>query len=546
MDIKIASNTPTLVKKILGSNTFNSSENGSVDTQTFTLCSNTSYMDNSAITITNIETYYSDLGLLNVLSDATSTERVTTLNLSKDISEESIPSVINTIPNINKLYEETLQMINNSADSKDYISKETYLLLGLQNLVNIDFTISDYISCNDNIKFCCCYDSLKNFINSAWTIIHSICICDRYLYFLIGQSSITYNYSLKIYNELVLSTKLLNNTIDNLSIDSSFNTNDKQSLISIKASLKNYIENIEVSENNIPSFLDFENVCSKIITSLDLCLKIISSSTVFNCDANSINPIYSLINTVNLIKYTLAAITSSYSCINDDYQTIVSNIKSALSFLTSIVAINNDINLVNNFNSNIILKKTSSKVLNTENSNDKLNSNILTSFNFISENGQPFNIESSNLKINNNENIQESTKTINTEIYDNNSSSEESIITKSVTLNLSFYVCNLNIRVSGTIGSDNFTAYIFYSNLYNLSYFGINDTNVTINVDIPENTNKFNISECLNPSIKASSVTPNSNYSLTSKDSFNADIKLEFTLNGEVLITSILPIVIAK
>ncbi|MFR2890278.1 hypothetical protein [Clostridium butyricum] len=546
MDIKIASNTPTLVKKILGSNTFNSSENGSVDTQTFTLCSNTSYMDNSAITITNIETYYSDLGLLNVLSDTTSTERVTTLNLSKDISEESIPSVINTIPNINKLYEETLQMINNSADSKDYISKETYLLLGLQNLVNIDFTISDYISCNDNIKFCCCYDSLKNFINSAWTIIHSICICDRYLYFLIGQSSITYNYSLKIYNELVLSTKLLNNTIDNLSIDSSFNTNDKQSLISIKASLKNYIENIEVSENNIPSFLDFENVCSKIITSLDLCLKIISSSTVFNCDANSINPIYSLINTVNLIKYTLAAITSSYSCINDDYQTIVSNIKSALSFLTSIVAINNDINLVNNFNSNIILKKTSSKVLNTENSNDKLNSNILTSFNFISENGQPFNIESSNLKINNNENIQESTKTINTEIYDNNSSSEESIITKSVTLNLSFYVCNLNIRVSGTIGSDNFTAYIFYSNLYNLSYFGINDTNVTINVDIPENTNKFNISECLNPSIKASSVTPNSNYSLTSKDSFNADIKLEFTLNGEVLITSILPIVIAK
>ncbi|MEW9923378.1 hypothetical protein AB2T63_00190 [Clostridium butyricum] len=546
MDIKIASNTPTLVKKILGSNTFNSSENGSVDTQTFTLCSNTSYMDNSAITITNIETYYSDLGLLNILSDTTSTERLTTLNLSKDISEESIPSVINTIPNINKLYEETLQMINNSADSKDYISKETYLLLGLQNLVNIDFTISDYISCNDNIKFCCCYDSLKNFINSAWTIIHSICICDRYLYFLIGQSSITYNYSLKIYNELVLSTKLLDNTIDNLSIDSSFNTNDKQSLISIKASLKNYIENIEVSENNIPSFLDFENVCSKIITSLDLCLKIISSSTVFNCDANSINPIYSLINTVNLIKYTLAAITSSYSCINDDYQTIVSNIKSALSFLTSIVAINNDINLVNNFNSNIILKKTSSKVLNTENSNDKLNSNILTSFNFISENGQPFNIESSNLKINNNENIQESTKTINTEIYDNNSSSEESIITKSVTLNLSFYVCNLNIRVSGTIGSDNFTAYIFYSNLYNLSYFGINDTNVTINVDIPENTNKFNISECLNPSIKASSVTPNSNYSLTSKDSFNADIKLEFTLNGEVLITSILPIVIAK
>lgn len=546
MDIKIASNTPTLVKKILGSNTFNSSENGSVDTQTFTICSNTSYTDNSAITITNIETYYSDLGLLNILSDTTSTERLTTLNLSKDISEESIPSVINTIPNINKLYEETLQMLNNSSDSKDYISKETYLLLGLQNLVNIDFTISDYISCNDNIKFCCCYDSLKNFINSAWTIIHSICICDRYLYFLIGQSSITYNYSLKIYNELVLSTKLLDNTIDNLSIDSSFNTNDKQSLISIKASLKNYIENIEVSENNIPSFLDFENVCSKIITSLDLCLKIISSSTVFNCDANSINPIYSLINTVNLIKYTLAAITSSYSCINDDYQTIVSNIKSALSFLTSIVAINNDINLVNNFNSNIILKKTSSKVLNTENSNDKLNSNILPSFNFISENGQPFNIESSNLKINNNENIKESNKTINTEIYDNNSSSEESIITKSVTLNLSFYVCNLNIRVSGTIGSDNFTAYIFYSNLYNLSYFGINDTNVTINVDIPENTNKFNISECLNPSIKASSVTPNSNYSLTSKDSFNADIKLEFTLNGEVLITSILPIVIAK
>lgn len=546
MDIKIASNTPTLVKKILGSNTFNSSENGSVDTQTFTICSNTSYTDNSAITITNIETYYSDLGLLNILSDTTSTERLTTLNLSKDISEESMPSVIDTIPNINKLYEETLQMLNNSSDSKDYISKETYLLLGLQNLVNIDFTISDYISCNDNIKFCCCYDSLKDFINSAWTIIHSICICDRYLYFLIGQSSITYNYSLKIYNELVLSTKLLDSTIDNLSIDSSFNTNDKQSLISIKSSLKNYIENIEVSENNIPSFLDFENVCSKIITSLDLCLKIISSSTVFNCDANSINPIYSLINTVNLIKYTLAAITSSYSCINDDYQTIVSNIKSALSFLTSIVAINNDINLVNNFNSNIILKKTSLKVLNTENSNDKLNSNILPSFNFISENGQPFNIESSNLKINNNENIQESTKTINTEIDDNNSSSEEAIITKSITLNLSFYVCNLNIRVAGAIGSDNFTAYIFYSNLYNLSYFGINDTNVTINVDIPENTNRFNISECLNPSIKASSVTPNSNYSLKSKDSFSADIKLEFTLNGEVLITSIVPIVIAK
>ncbi|APF24366.1 hypothetical protein [Clostridium butyricum] len=545
MDIKIASNTPTLVKKILGSNTFNSSGNGSVDTQTFTICSNTSYMDNSAITITNIETYYSDLGLLNILSDTTSTERLTTLNLSKDISEESMPSVIDTIPNINKLYEETLQMLNNSSDSKDYISKETYLLLGLQNLVNIDFTISDYISCNDNIKFCCCYDSLKDFINSAWTIIHSICICDRYLYFLIGQSSITYNYSLKIYNELVLSTKLLDSTIDNLSIDSSFNTNDKQSLISIKTSLKNYIENIEVSENNIPSFLDFENVCSKIITSLDLCLKIISSSTVFNCDANSINPIYSLINTVNLIKYTLAAITSSYSCINDDYQTIVSNIKSALSFLTSIVAINNDINLVNTFNSNIILKKTSSKVLNTENSNDKSNSNIIPSFNFISEKGQPFNIESSNLKINNNENIQESTKTINTEIDDNNNSEEE-IITKSVTLNLSFYVCNLNIRVSGAIGSDNFTAYIFYSNLYNLSYFGINDTNVTINVDIPENTNRFNISECLNPSIKASSVTPNSNYSLTSKDSFSADIKLEFTLNGEVLITSIVPIVIAK
>lgn len=543
MDIKIASNTPALLKKILGSNTFDISENGSVDKQTFTISSNASYSDNSIITITNIETSYSDLGLLRIPSNTASAKRLNTLNLSRDISQEPINSVVDVIPDVKKIYEEILLMLKNSSDAHDYISKETYLLLALQNLVNIDYKISDYISCNDNIKFCICNDSLKDFINSAWNIIVSVCICQRYLYNLIGQASITYNYSLKISNELIPSMQILNNIIDSLSLDSSLNNDDKQSLLSINKSLKDFMEKIEVSENRTPSFADFENSCSKIISSLDLCLKIISSCTAFNCNTNSINPIYSLINTENLVKYTLSAINSAYSSINADYKIILSNIKSGLSFLTSITAIDSNFDLVNNFNSNIIFKKVSSKVINSD--NDKSNSDFLPSFNFISDNGQSFTIESSDLKIKSDDNIKPSTNVINTIPTDgNNSSFEESTVTKTVKLNLSFYVSNLNIRISGKIGSDNFTAYIFYSNLYNLSYFGIDDINVIVNVDMPENISKFNVSECLNPSLQTSSVIPVSHYSLNAKDSFNADVELAFALDGEVIITAVLPIVI--
>ena len=198
---------------------------------------------------------------------------------------------------------------------------------------------------------------------------------------------------------------------------------------------------------------------------------------------------------------------------------------------------------------NVLLKKSSTKTFNSSNINEKSETVFLPSFNFVSDSIQT--------SINNasDKNIQESQadkadtnylNVINDSFTDDHTGSAVNTLTKSVNLNLSFYVCNLNIRVSGTIGSENFTGYIFYSNLYNLSYFGINDTNVTVDVDIPESTDSFNVSECLSPSLQASSVIPSSNYSLTSPDSFNADIELAFSLSGEVLITAVVPIVFAK
>lgn len=559
MDIKIASNTPALVKKILGSNTFTSSDEGNIDKQIFTIDSTAlSYTDNSVITITSIETYYSALGLLNTPSDTATAERLNTINLPKDISEELVPPVVETIPDLKKSYDEILTILTDSTEAHDYILKETYLLLGLQNLVNIDYTLSEYFATNDNIKYGSCHDNLKEFINDIWHVILSICESIQYLNALIGLQSISHNYGQKITDKLIPSINLFNNILENLKeTDSSFSDDGRLSLISIENSLQDWIVNIEVSENKIPLFKDFENVCSKMIDAVNLTLKIISSSASYKSNSNSIDPVYSLISTTDLIKYTISAMDSATSGISDNYSLIMSSIKSALSSLVSITAVNNDVNLINQYNKNILLKKSSTKTFNSSNINEKSETVFLPSFNFVSgsiqtsiNNSPDKNVHKSQKdKADNNylnvinDSLTDGYTTMNS---DDDTASAVNTITKSVNLNLSFYVCNLNIRVSGTIGSENFTGYIFYSNLYNLSYFGINDTNVTVDVDIPESTDSFNVSECLSPSLQASSVIPSSNYSLTSPDSFNADIELAFSLSGEVLITAVVPIVFAK
>ena len=147
MNIQISSDTPALVKKIIGSKNLSENKNGNIDNATLNIDSfNTPYMDNSIITITNIETYYSELGLLSapLLTEASLESKG--LRISSESSSNPLSSILNTNSEVKYLYDETCSMLKKSTESIEIVSKETHLLLSIQYVVNCSFIISNDLS----------------------------------------------------------------------------------------------------------------------------------------------------------------------------------------------------------------------------------------------------------------------------------------------------------------------------------------------------------------------------------------------------------------
>jgi hypothetical protein len=538
MEIKIASNTPAIVKKILGNKTFSLDEIGFKDNENFTIdCDTSSFIDNSKITITNIETYYSDLGLLNPPLITSYNNNLNILKLSKDISKENMTSILETITDVKTLYDDISLNIENSTEASDYISKETYLLLALQSLVNMSHIISSFFNSSDEINICGSYPELKNLMKKLCAIISSVSNSSKSLYLLIGQENLSYNYALNTANELLSGLNVFDGIINNIADTPLKNILDNESLEFMANSIKNTRECLSISDNNIPTFQCFAESESQIINLIDSMLKFIISSSLYMSNPSIINLIYSITNTVMLINHSISAIDLSYSNVNHNYYLIVSNIKSALSFISSIYTSKYNYNLSKNLITDIPLNKMYSKTLDNENA-PKSSQMLTPNFNFVLQDSEE-KIENFTSKSNFKKDTKHATEN-NAEISNDNNS-----ITKNIQLMLSFYVCNLNIKFEGTIGTQHFTGYIYYPNLLSLGYFEIDDLNVNCNVAMPELKMNLNINQCLTPKLNAVSITASS-YNQSSPGTFSGSITFSFTVEGEILITALVPIVFAK
>jgi hypothetical protein len=112
-------------------------------------------------------------------------------------------SILETITDVKTLYDDISLNIENSTEASDYISKETYLLLALQSLVNMSHIISSFFNSSDEINICGSYPELKNLMKKLCAIISSVSNSSKSLYLLIGQENLSYNYALNTANELL-------------------------------------------------------------------------------------------------------------------------------------------------------------------------------------------------------------------------------------------------------------------------------------------------------------------------------------------------------
>lgn len=542
MDIQTTSNTPALVNQIIGSSELSENENGSISNAVVNInADGTSYEDNSAITITNIETSYSHLGILSSPLTSEVLPQLKGLKIFSKPAMDKLSSLLNTDLKLKSLYDETSEMLKNSTETNENISKDTHLLLALQYLVNCCLVIGDNLSDNylhimplqndDDVK-----EIIKNVINISISLSKSL----RYMNNLIGNKVITFSYAEAIMAELLKSSDLLSLIINHLlKIDNSEILSAETALSSIYEDIKDCCNYDNFSKNNIPQFLSFKDSLSIMLISFNKILQIITRYASDNSNAELLNMLYSIDNYKKSINHTASAVFLAYDAVIENYDLIVNNIKSALSDISLRSAYHSPINLTTKINSQIFLRDSATNMHKQRNISDISNSivDFAPAFNYISENDQEQTpkISKENLQIEGNSII----KSIKNKSSDNSTATN----IENIQLTLSFFVCNLKISVAGTIGADEFTGYIYYPDIYNINNLGLNDIEINTSIEIPHSINSFKINECLSPQLSALSVTANSLYSTSNPDSFTVNVALSFTLTGEILLTAVLPIV---
>jgi len=500
VNIKQAYNTHILANKIIGNSTFSQNSTSSIQNQSIIIDSDTSlYLNDSPINITNAEISYSNLGLLNPPTISVSTSK-NTLNSYISTSKTTMHSILNENIELKKIYDNIIFSINNSINSKDYILKETYLLLSLQSLSNFiistcntfltNSTLNSYKNTTDVIYI------IKELFNSSFCISKSI----KMLNTLIGQSEISLDYSQKIINELSSALVYLESNITNL-INNDAIPISQDSLELINSLIKKSKDLLIIDENSNILFAPFKDCILNLLESINLInnqLKLLESQIPKNL---LLNLTFSLENIIKSAQSAVLCISLSYSNITNNYNTIINNLKSACNYIKMISPISNHPNLSTSFSSNIFLTKSFSKDI-------------------------------TNTNINN-----QSEKTTN---YNN------SIITENITLSLSFYVYNLQINIRGTIGDNSFTGHILYSGLYNLSFFGINDIIVNTDISIPSSTNYFNISQYINPVLEVTNIKTDSTYNVSTQSTFYCNIDFTLFVKVDTLATAPVPLIITK
>lgn len=542
MDIQTASNTPALVNQIIGSSELSENENGSIRNAVVNInADGTSYEDNSAITITNIETSYSHLGILSSPLTSEVLQQLKGLKISSKPVVDKSSSLLNTDLKLKLLYDETTEMLKNSTETNVNISKDTHILLALQYLVNCCLVIGDNLSdnylqimplqTNDDLK-----EIIKNLINISISLSNSL----RYMNILIGNKVITFSYAETIIAELLKSSYMISLIINHLlNIDNEDILSGETNLASIYEEIKNCCNYDNFSENNIPQFLSFKDSLSIMLISFNKILQIITHYSSDNSNAELLNILYSINNYEKSITHTASAVFLAYDAVIDNYDLIVNYIKSALSDISRISFCHSSINLTTKINSQIFLRDSVASMHKQNNISDISNSivNFESAFNYISENNQKQTqrIYKDNLQIENNLIIKN--------MKNKSSNNLTATNIENIQLTLSFFVRNLKISVAGTIGSDEFTGYIYYPDTYNINNFGFNDIKINTSAEIPDSINSFKINVCLSPKLSASSVTANSLYSTSNPDSFIVNANMSFALTGEILLTAVLPIV---
>lgn len=547
MDIKISSNTPALVSQVIGSSKISNNDTVTAVSQTVTIETTTSsYLDNSTIIITKIQTDYSDIGILPFPLTTTSSDDSNTLKISSNNLTNNSSSIAEKVPEVKYKYDYITLLLDNTTNTDCQVLKETYMLLAIQNLIDCTKLISENFLDEDLIHssvhdlFLCKILKDFNAVNS------SLLTCEKFLSILIGQTYITYNYACSISAQIANSLNSILSIINVLQ-NSKYNnlTDYSDNLYSISDSINNMINYLKISNDTIPDFNFFADNFSKIIIFLNSIFNILT-----DCFSNSnfITLIYYEDKCIKGLSHINSAVSQAYDNLDENCNLIMSNIKSTLSFISSIKNILSLPELFTNMESNIFIGRAFSKSFDEVNTSSDITdiNNNTPEFNYI-----PSESHAQNSKFINDSNLTKADNIENPIIPDNiksvdSSNTNKSIVKKNIDVLLSFYVCDLKISLSGTIGSEKFSGYIYYPGLHNLNSFGIQDININTSIKIPNNINTFKLSQCLCPVLSVTSAAASSSYRIKAPDSFNADLSMTFTLNEELLFTTVLPIVFAK
>ncbi|MDO5517085.1 MAG: hypothetical protein Q4F66_05980 [Clostridium sp.] len=104
-----------------------------------------------------------------------------------------------------------------------------------------------------------------------------------------------------------------------------------------------------------------------------------------------------------------------------------------------------------------------------------------------------------------------------------------------------FFICSLNITISGTIGNNPFTAYNNNPNALQLSSLGYNPEQISLSICSPCNT-YFTIYETIDNTFSINSIIPSGNYDASTPNTINASIISSLCSNYEVSVLTREPI----
>lgn len=503
MDIKQAINTPVLINKVIGTNTVSKSSSGHIDNQTITISSDTSLcIDNSPISINNIEISYSNMGLLTQppISISSQVNKLKSYNntLSSSLNFSIKPLIYSNIE-LNSLYEKLASGINDSLSSKDYISKETYMLLSVQTLSNLIKSICETYLNDDQLKN---HDkNTTNFTIIITKLLNGLLYLSNGIILLnplIGGQELTSNYWTKLYNELSSSLQYLDYSFNNLCENIHIKTNEKE--------INEIYSCIKQLQNDLTIYSSFEMLISTYINHMYRiinCIDNIVNKVLLLQSQLSLMPYSELINSLDnilkLMKCVLSLISEAHSDTEKNYNSIINTLKSSVHYAQLISFSSNSPNLYTSLNSVVLMPKTYS--------NNLTNKNVYTNTKKTSVN--------------------------------------DSDTTQILTITWPFYVYNLYITINGNIGTESFTGHISYDGLHNLNFFSIDDIVLNTEISISKDINKINILHTLMPQLEVSDIVPLNNYS-SSSSTFNANISLSFTVNGEITAYALVPLIISK